>query len=276
MIQLEYDIRHSRCPLLALAVHNGHQTLPALADLFLIDEFTRLREEDPCTGVLAKVSPNYLIVDSSRFQTDVNRSAAEALYRTPEEAWGLQVRGTDLPPELEQELREDYDRFYQLTDQFVKALIRSCGYLVIYDFHSYNYRRDAGGQEADPELNPEINIGTGNMNRRLWEPVIAGFREQLIRHDYFGRSLDVRENIKFKGGFLSRWIHERYPDHSCVLAIEVKKFFMDEWTGAIDILRLQELKKAFLATVPTVLKEAESIGRRQRADLTGEDGTELF
>ena len=30
-------------------------------------------------------------------------------------------------------------------------------------------------------------------------------------YDYFGRRLDVRENVKFFGGQLPRWIHENFP-----------------------------------------------------------------
>jgi hypothetical protein len=62
----------------------------------------------------------------------------------------------------------------------------------------------------------------------------------------------VRENIKFKGGYFSQWIHENYPENSCVIAIEVKKFFMDEWTGIPDNNQILLLKTAFEKTVPAV------------------------
>jgi hypothetical protein len=53
-------------------------------------------------------------------------------------------------------------------------------------------------------------------------------------YDYFGRRLDVRENVRFFGGNLPTWIHQQFPDKVCALAIEVKKFFMNEWTGQLD------------------------------------------
>ncbi len=259
MIKMRYDIRRSKWPLLALAIHHGHDVREELEQYLEIDEFTRLREEDPCTGFLAAGSANHLIVDTSRFQTDLNRPPGEALYRTPEQSWGLRVWKKELPQPIVNGLLKDYDDFYEQLARFMNGLIETCGYLVVYDFHTYNYRRDAAGKEADPVLNPEINVGTGTLNRDLWAPVIDCFLHLMRGYDYFGRHLDVRENIRFKGGYLSRWIHGRYPGRACVLAIEVKKIFMDEWSGAVDIFRLNELKNAFYTTVPEILATAERI-----------------
>jgi len=263
MIRTEYDIRQDRQPLLAMAIHNGHEAEHEVEQYFAIDEFTRLREEDPFTGFLAKTAHNYLIVHTSRFQTDLNRSREEALYRTPEQAWGLDVWKKEVSQPMLDNRLKDYDYFYKQLGLFLNGFIQSSGYLIVYDFHSYNHRRGMDGVQADPALNPEINIGTGSLNRNLWAPVVDAFRDGLERHDYFGRKLDVRENIKFQGGYLSRWIHENYPDRSCVLAIEVKKFFMDEWTGAVDVCQLHELRRAFLSTISGVLREAENIGRKR-------------
>jgi hypothetical protein len=47
-------------------------------------------------------------------------------------------------------------------------------------------------------------------------------------------------------------VHVRFPEHGCALAIELKKTFMDEWTGAIDDEHVAELTVALAATVPGV------------------------
>ena len=73
MIRIEYDIRQSRSPFLATAIHIGHDVDEEVENYFVIDEFARLREEDPFTGFLARISQNYMIVHTSRFQTDLNR-----------------------------------------------------------------------------------------------------------------------------------------------------------------------------------------------------------
>ena len=41
--------------------------------------------------------------------------------------------------------------------------------------------------------------------------------------------------MAFQGrGALTRFVHERHPEHGCAIALEFKKFFMDEWSGAPD------------------------------------------
>jgi hypothetical protein len=69
-----------------------------------------------------------------------------------------------------------------------------------------------------------------------------------------GCALDVRENVRFKGGHLSRFVHETFPEHGCALAIEFKKTFMDEWTGQPDEARIAKLGAALAATVPGVVQ----------------------
>ena len=59
----------------------------------------------------------------------------------------------------------------------------------------------------------------------------------------------------FEGGYLSQWVHERYPDRGCALAVELKKVFMDEWTGVADDRHLDELTAAFEASLPLLLGE---------------------
>ena len=44
----------------------------------------------------------------------------------------------------------------------------------------------------------------------------------------------ARENVVFEGRGLAWWVHDRYPRVGCVLALEFKKTFMDEWTGVVN------------------------------------------
>ena len=53
----------------------------------------------------------------------------------------------------------------------------------------------------------------------------------LHAFDFLGRHLDVRENIKFIGRQFPTWVHSHYKQSACVLAVEFKKFYMDEWSG---------------------------------------------
>jgi hypothetical protein len=100
---------------------------------------------------------------------------------------------------------------------------------VVYDVHTYNHRR-LGPQapDADPRYNPEINLGTGMLDRNRWAPVLERFLADLREFDFLGRRLDVRENVRFRGGYFSHWVHQTFPRSACVLSIEVKKFL---WTN---------------------------------------------
>ncbi|MGH7128228.1 MAG: N-formylglutamate amidohydrolase, partial [Planctomycetaceae bacterium] len=84
---------------------------------------------------------------------------------------------------------------------------------------------------------------------------VERFIADLRRFDVLGRRLDVRENVRFRGGHFPGWIHETFPDCGCALAIEVKKVFMDEWTGEVDARRFDALRAALASTVPGVLEE---------------------
>ncbi len=69
---------------------------------------------------------------------------------------------------------------------------------------------------ADEAENPQVNVGTGTMDRARWAPVVDRFIADLRAYDFPGGRLDVRENVKFRGGHFSRWVHETFPaDRVC-------------------------------------------------------------
>lgn len=43
----------------------------------------------------------------------------------------------------------------------------------------------------------------------------------------------------------------------CVLAIEVKKFFMSEWTHQPDLVKMEAVHQALRSTVPGILEELQ-------------------
>lgn len=113
------------------------------------------------------------------------------------------------------------------------------------DLHSYNHRRAGPGQPPDSFVtNPEINVGTGTMDRARWASLVDAFTAALRRQEFRDRALDVRENVKFRGRHFPEWLHRRYPGQVCVLSLEFKKFFMDEWSGTANIAALEELRVA--------------------------------
>lgn len=257
MISLKEEINTFSAPLLVTAIHNGHDVRPGTGSYLAIDEYQRLREEDPYTEYFTDIADSRLVVDTSRFEVDLNRPRDGAVYRTPDQSWGLNVWKDNVPLSVWNYSYSEYDFFYSRLERIISRFIDYWGYIVVYDVHSYNYLRNGKDtEEENPEGNPDINVGTASMDKKLWEPVVSSFIASLQAEEYMGRKLYVAENVRFKGGYMGTWIHSRFPGKSCVLSIEFKKIFMDEWTGAVDIGCIKELKRALKNTIPAVLNVA--------------------
>ena len=230
-----WSFRPGHGPIVALAQHDGHQMRPELASLTALEPSTRLREEDPGTGTWAKAVPCRVVVHRSRFELDLNRPRDLALYRDPEHAWGLKVWKEKLPRKAVEASLKLYDQFYDEIKQFLDQVAAREGRFVVLDLHSYNHRREGPlGPFAPQSQNPDINFGTGSLDRACWGPLVERVLEIVRGWNHLGRRLDTRENVKFHGGEFSRWVHRTYPGVGCALVVDVKKFFMDEWTGALD------------------------------------------
>ncbi len=251
-------------PIVATAIHDGHDVREEAIAHLALDDLARLREEDPHTGSWTRVAANRVIGLRSRFEVDLNRPRDKAVYLTPDDAWGLQVWKGELPAEIAARSLAGYDAFYQALQELYADLARQHGAFVVYDLHTYNHRRDGpDGPTADPQGNPQVNIGTGTMaDRDRFAGVIDRFIHDLSRFDFPGGNLDVRENVKFRGGNHPRWAHEAFPDAACVIAIEFKKFFMDEWSGEPDMTLVDAIGDALASTVPGVLEEIAKVPHR--------------
>ena len=246
--------------LVATAIHDGHHVREELESRFALSSEARFREEDPFTGAWTSVATTQVLVHRSRFEVDLNRPRDQAVYQRPEHAWGLKVWSEPLPPAVLERSRAEYDVFYQRMEHLLSKIAAREGGFVVFDLHSYNHRR--GGPDAppdDPERNPEINVGTGTMNRKRWGPVVDRLIDDLRAFDFLGRRLDVRENVKFYGGNMTRFIHERFPTEGCSLAIEAKKFFMNEWTGERYPREHEAIGQALRFAVPGVLEALEAV-----------------
>ncbi|MEM7594996.1 MAG: N-formylglutamate amidohydrolase [Cyanobacteria bacterium P01_A01_bin.83] len=245
-------------PLVAVALHDGHDVRPEVAQLLAISPDERKREEDPFTAVWTHIAKTRLVVLRSRFEVDLNRPRYQAIYLTPEDSWGLKVWKSPPPQELIERSLGEYDAFYDQVYRTCKTLEKRYGHFIIYDLHTYNYYRQ--GIDKEPALalyNPEINLGTGTLDRKYWQPIVERFIDEMRQFDFLGRQLDVRENIKFEGGYFAEWIHTHFPHSACVLAIEVKKFFMNEWTHQLNVTELSAVHEALKNSVSGVLEELQ-------------------
>jgi N-formylglutamate amidohydrolase len=249
-------------PLVACAIHDGHDLRADVAECIALDDKQRLYEEDPYTGAWTTIAPTRVIARRSRFELDLNRPRDKAVYVTPGDAWGLTVWKCEPAAAMVHRSLQVYDDFYDHLRHLLQRLVEDHGRVVVFDIHSYNHIREGAGSTGAVELeNPEINLGTGTMARAIWSPVVDCWLSAMRGYDYLGRQLDVRENVKFVGGQLPKWIHENFPNSVCALAIEVKKFFMNEWTGELDQKQHQAILQALTLASAAVSDELEKIKR---------------
>lgn len=262
MNEQHWVIEEANSPIIATAIHNGHNVRRELERLFAIDAQERLREEDPYTAIWTTVVPNRVVVLTSRFEVDLNRPREHAVYLKPEEAWGLKVWEKEPTRKMIERSLAEYDAFYQEVREFFSHLKKRFGYFVVLDLHTYNYRREGSeGGEADPRFNPDVNLGTGTIeDHKQWEALIDRFKYDLGQFDFLGRSLDIRENIKFKGGYFPFWVHQTFGKNACVLSVEFKKFFMDEWSGMADSTKVDLIRKMLELTIPGLIEELKKVG----------------
>ena len=243
-------------PVVATSVHAGHELRPDIAAAMVLDEAERFREEDPHTDRIAAVVPDRVVTTRSRFEADLNRPRREAVYRRPEDCWGLEVwRDGVLSDELFEGSLETYDAFYDALAPRLDALAER-GPFVLLDVHSYNHRRDgADAPPAPTSDNPEVNVGTGSLDADLFGPLVERFMGDLRDSSLGCGALDARENVAFEGRNLAWWVHDRYPRVGCVLALEFKKTFMDEWSGEVDEERLRHAQEGLAAALPGLHEE---------------------
>jgi N-formylglutamate deformylase len=240
-------------PIIAVALHAGHALRPEITRLAATSALTRLKEEDPHTDRWTDLAATRLVACRSRFEVDLNRPRPAAVYTTPEDAWGMDLWRRPLPADAAARSLAVYDTFYATLEPMLARAEKQFGRFVVYDLHSYNHRRQGpGASEADPAMNPDVNIGTGSMDRERWARVVDRVIDDLRRAECLGRLLDVRENVRFHGGHLAAWVHQTFPRSGCALAIEVKKFFMDEHTGDADEEAIEAIGFALASTTSGV------------------------
>jgi len=227
-------------PALCAAIHNGGNLRPSLVEPCLLSQAERYYEEDPHTGSFIEQQPITLIAHDSRYEYDLNRNHEECVYVT---AWGKDIWKSPLSDDEILMGKEKHAQFFRIVSAIVEALAQDFGECIVYDMHSYNYRRH---ERTDL---PVFNLGTSSVKHEKWRPVIETWLAALKSVPVDGANITAAENDIFYGkGNLAAHCHSLY-DNVLVLATEVKKVFMDELTGESDPVVLPSLQKSFNKTV---------------------------
>jgi hypothetical protein len=248
-----WTVQHGPGPVVATAIHDGHELRPEIAAQMALSDGDRLREEDPFTGQAVSGVAQHVIAHRSRFEFDLNRDRENAVYRTPDQCWGLQAwKSGELDAELVRGSIDLHARYYRMLGALLNGVAERHERFLVIDVHSYNHRRDGPDGEPTPQAAaPDINIGTFSMPREEWAFLVDPLMDAMRNFDFNGRRLDVRENVAFQGkGEQTRFVHQRYPGRGCAIALEFKKFFMDEWSGEPDPNEVAAMR-AFIAHIAT-------------------------
>ena len=252
-----WTVQRGPGPIIATAIHDGHELRPEVAAAMKLSDLDRLREEDPFTGQAAASVATHVIAHRSRFEFDLNRGLDGAVYETAEQCWGLDVwKSLPLDRGLIDRSLAIHAAYYRMLGALLDDIAAAHPRFVLIDVHSYNHRRDGPDGPPTPQQEaPDINIGTFSMPREQWAFLLDPLIEAMRGFDFNGRHLDVRENVAFQGkGEQTRFVHERYPGQGCAIALEFKKFFMDEWSGEPDPAELEAMR-GFVAHTASVAEE---------------------
>lgn len=238
-------------PVMITAVHAGHAIRPSLRPWLAIAEQDRLREEDPLTDFFLGAGDTIVRANRSRFEFDLNRPAERAVALDPKDSWGLQIWSPDLPREEIATSLALHAAFYAQIAERAEAMIAEHGRILVLDLHSYNHRRNGADGAADlQDDSPDIDLGATTLDKAVYGDLLDVFAQGLRSRPVRSRSPDVRVNVRWPdGGNFPEWLHATYGTAACVITLEYKKIFMDEWGSSADILALQELREGFQAGV---------------------------
>lgn len=220
-------------PVICAAIHNGHKLRSDLTKAFLLTDNERLYEEDPYTLDLVSSFPIVIAGNDSRFEYDLNRPKTLSTYFKT--AWDKQVWKKPLSATQRAKSHEKHQAFYEILEAMVEVLETLYRNTIIFDLHSYNYQRI----EADT---PTFNVGTAQIDNERWGQVVTRLNKELNKITLPNLAVRAATDEVFYGrGYLITHINSHF-DNTLVLPIEVKKVFMEETSGELYPLVLEELK----------------------------------
>ncbi|MEX2596138.1 MAG: flavohemoglobin expression-modulating QEGLA motif protein [Salibacteraceae bacterium] len=219
-------------PYVCTAIHAGSKLRKELQDTCMLSEEERYYEEDPHTEKFIQSLPLTLVGNDSRYEYDLNRDEENAIYDI---AWGKQVWKRPLTDEERHRSILKHRNFYTVVHALLNKLEKEFGAAVVYDIHSYNYKRHP--------ISYLFNIGIENIDVKKYNPQLSYWKKQLMSIRVKKLKTDVSVNHIFYGrGYLLKYVKDHF-DHTLVLATEVKKVFMDEHSGEAYPLVIQSIAK---------------------------------
>ncbi|WP_047551513.1 N-formylglutamate amidohydrolase [Psychroserpens sp. Hel_I_66] len=214
------DYVHYACA----AVHDGHQFRKELWDNCIHTQYERWYEEDPETKNMVHSNPIVIAGCDSRFEYDLNRDPENAVFAT---AWGKKLWHKPLSEEHKNKSLEKHANFYKVTHALISKLEEKFGVVIVYDMHSYNWKR------WDREV-PTWNLGTSNIDNNRFGNDIESWRQRLSEikfPEHIKSTALVNDTFQGNGYFL-KYITQNFQN-TLVLATEIAKIYCDELSQVI-------------------------------------------
>ncbi|WP_378174782.1 N-formylglutamate amidohydrolase [Aquimarina sp. SS2-1] len=201
------------------AVHDGHQFRKELWANCLHTEYERWYEEDPATKQMVQSHPIVIAGCDSRFEYDLNRDPKNAIY---DDAWGKQLWKNSLKSEEKEQSLQKHHNFYTVVHALVSKIESLYGAAIVYDMHSYNWRR------WDREV-PVVNLGTSNIDNDRFGAFADSWSTNLseikLPNDIHTTSA-INDTFQGNGYFL-KYITNNF-ENTLVLATEFSKIYCHE------------------------------------------------
>lgn len=233
-------------PYICLALHNGHNLRKPLLQQSALTQKERFYEEDPHTGDFISSLPIVIIAQDSRYEYDLNRSPKECIY---EKAWGKKAWKTPLDNKQKNISLQKHKIFYTLFTALVNTLIENYASCIVFDIHSYNYKRIKGANL------PVFNLGTAFINQKKYGELANQWLKELNKIKLPHVSVSTAKDDVFLGkGYLAQYSTKTWAN-VLVLPTEIKKIYIDEEVGSSFPFVIDELKKGIKkAIVNTAIK----------------------
>ena len=223
-------------PIVCVALHNGHNIRPELKKSFLLSNNEQLFEENPYTDELISSFPIQLMGNDSRFEYDLNRAKALSTHykaSSKKTVW-------DKPFNAKQRAisHAKHRSFYNVLKALISVVEKRFTNAIIFDIHAFNYKNFTHDLAT-------FSIGSEQIDVERWGSVVSHFEKQLNRITLPNIEVRATKNEVFHGrGYLTTHINTHF-DNTLVLPTEVKKVFMNESSGDVYPLVLEELKIEF-------------------------------
>lgn len=236
-----------------IAMHTGSRIRKGVKEALAVRREDRFREEDPYMDAFIREFPLQVVARDSRYEYDLNREPARAVYPADSMKWGKKVWCREIPARERDLSLAKHQEFHDLTDIVVEYLLRHNRHALIFDMHSYCYQRE-GRISWFEDPRPEINLGTRAVNRELFTGAIESCLKELSATRIGDHPVRTAENKVFQGGYLSRRLSKARHNQVLVLALEYKKIFMDEWSGRVYPDILDVLVRDFQAAAGKIIR----------------------